>query len=220
MFRCCCATHVGCKGLIPLQVHMDGAEFYSNSEYMVWSVGSVLVENDQPLDTKFVICCIPHEAMQTPEVLWFSPSSLCFDGSGKLRVSFYGRSRVLSCHSCCSIMQVKDACHHMVAQVVGWSLGCSASGIAPSSGFFGETLSGERAKLSGCQLAGGWRAAYFGSKYDLKARKEANMFPRSYLHSWVCEQCCAQREHKGWDSLVTYKNFYDEAPHRLTQISH
>lgn len=206
------------KGLIPLQVHMDGAEFYSNSEYLVWSIGSVLVENDQPLDTKFVICCVPHEAMQTPEVFWFG-SVFFVLMLREPRVSFWDHFRGSSCHSCCSVMQVKDACHHVVAQVVGWSLACAASGTAPSTGCFGEALSGERAKLSGCQLAGGWRAAYFGSKYDLKARKEANMFPRSYLHSWVCEQCCAQRKHNGWNSLLTYKNFYDEAPHRLTQIS-
>ena len=30
-----------CSGLIPLNIHMDGAEFYSNSEFNVWSIGSV-----------------------------------------------------------------------------------------------------------------------------------------------------------------------------------
>lgn len=63
-----CGTN---RGLIPIAVHCDGAEFYSNSEYMVWSVGSCLVENDHVFDTKFVTCCLPHEAMQSNDVFWF-----------------------------------------------------------------------------------------------------------------------------------------------------
>ena len=58
------------QGLIPLAIHCDGAEFYSNSEYMVWSIGSCLVENDHVFDTKFVTCCLPHEAMQSNDVFW------------------------------------------------------------------------------------------------------------------------------------------------------
>ena len=64
-------TVYSAKGLIPIAIHMDGAEFYSNSEYMVWSVGSILVENDHVFDTKFVVCCIPHESMQSNDVFWF-----------------------------------------------------------------------------------------------------------------------------------------------------
>ena len=123
----------------------------------------------------------------------------------------------LALTSCCC--KVKDACHHVVAQVMGWSFQCATSGRFPAKGCFGETLSGQRAKLANYELAGGWKAAYFGSKYDAKARKETNRFPRSYMHSWICEACCAQRKHKDWNSCLTYKNFYPQAIHCMTPIS-
>ena len=66
------------QGLIPISVHCDGAEFYSNSEYMVWSIGSCLVENDHVFDTKFVTCCLPHEAMQSNDVFWLCKVFLHF----------------------------------------------------------------------------------------------------------------------------------------------
>ena len=108
----------------------------------------------------------------------------------------------------------------MVAQVIAWSLRCSAIGVAPAEGCFGEALGGQRAKLSGATLADGWRGTFFGCKYDAKARKETNRFPRSYLHNLICESCFAQKKHKGWNSLLTYKNFYPGAVHRMTQIGH
>ena len=73
--------------------------------------------------------------------------------------------------------------------------------------------------MAGSELALGWRACYFGSKYDAKARKEINQFPRSYLHSLICETCLAQKKHKNWIPELTYKNFYASAGHRLTKIS-
>ena len=33
-------SHAVFKGLIPIAFHVDGAEFYSNSEFYVWSIGS------------------------------------------------------------------------------------------------------------------------------------------------------------------------------------
>lgn len=35
-----------CQGLIPLTLHIDGAEVYSNSEFYVWSVGSCLASGE------------------------------------------------------------------------------------------------------------------------------------------------------------------------------
>ena len=53
-------------------LHVDGAEFYSNSEYIVYSLGSVLAEGSTEIwDSKFPICCIPHEAMIDAEVASF-----------------------------------------------------------------------------------------------------------------------------------------------------
>ena len=36
-----CFTCPICPGLLPINLHLDGAEFYSNSEFYVWSLGSV-----------------------------------------------------------------------------------------------------------------------------------------------------------------------------------
>ena len=107
----------------------------------------------------------------------------------------------------------------MVAQVVAWSLKITASGVWPMEGCFGEELDRHRQKLNRVSFASGWRAAYFGFKYDGKARKETNNFPRSYLHNYICESCLAQRPHKDWDCRMTYMNFYPGAPHRMTLIS-
>ena len=34
------------QGLLPMTFHVDGAEFYSNSEYVVWSMSSALASGD------------------------------------------------------------------------------------------------------------------------------------------------------------------------------
>lgn len=39
------------SGLIPLVFHVDGAEFYSNCEYYVWSLGSVLASGEARVAT-------------------------------------------------------------------------------------------------------------------------------------------------------------------------
>ena len=36
-------------GIIPVTFHMDGAEFYRDAEYNVWSVSSILASGDDPL---------------------------------------------------------------------------------------------------------------------------------------------------------------------------
>lgn len=35
------------QGIIPLTFHCDGAEFFQNTEYMVWSCGSLLASGDE-----------------------------------------------------------------------------------------------------------------------------------------------------------------------------
>lgn len=60
-------TELGTKGLIPVALHVDGAEFYSNSEYLVWSMASVLSEA-HVWDCKFPLCILPHDSMATDEV--------------------------------------------------------------------------------------------------------------------------------------------------------
>lgn len=48
-------------------LHVDGAEFYSNSEYICWSLCSIFA-TDTVLDTKFPIMILPHESMQSESV--------------------------------------------------------------------------------------------------------------------------------------------------------
>ena len=46
-------------------LHTDGAEFYANSEYIVFSMSSLLSES-HIWDSKFPICILPHDALGTP----------------------------------------------------------------------------------------------------------------------------------------------------------
>lgn len=48
--------------MIPLILHVDGAEFYSNSEYLCWSLGSAFAV-EHVLDTKLPVCILPHASM-------------------------------------------------------------------------------------------------------------------------------------------------------------
>lgn len=169
------------SGLIPLVLHVDGAEFYSNSEYVVWSVQSAF-SSGHPWDIKFPICFIAHDRMRDQDI--------------------------------------KDTVQKTIADVVAWSLRASSHGVWPHVGPFGEIFSsGDRKVLMGKQLAGGFRACYFGFRADGKARKDAHRFPRTYLHSLICESRMAQRSHKNWQPLLSYKNFYPGAAYRLTHIS-
>ena len=151
-------------GLIPIVLHVDGAEFYSNSEYVVFSMGSILCEGVHPWDSKFAIACIPYSNMYENDI--------------------------------------RKGVHKAVAETVAWSFKSAASGIFPSRGPWGDELTGARKEWAGTLLAGGWRAGYLGFRYDAKARKETNEFQRSYLHSFICEQCLAQKHHKGFDEQL------------------
>ena len=108
----------------------------------------------------------------------------------------------------------------VMAEVVAWSFDQSIKGVWPSEGPPGHKLFGvHRKNQVGRELAGGYRGCYWGFRCDGKARKECNMFQRSYMHSLICESCLAQRPHKDWQPLLNYKNFYPSAAHRLTIIS-
>lgn len=171
------------QGLVPICIHVDGAEFYSNSEVLVWSMQSVFSSGQHVWDSKYPLVVIPHEMIRDADI--------------------------------------KQQVQEVIAQVLKWSFRCCAEGVWPSTGPFGEALpSGHRSCQKGKPLAGGaYRACYFGFRADGKGRKEAHMFPRSYLHSFICEACYAQREHKDWDCALSYKNFYQSAAYRLTTIS-
>lgn len=171
-----------CKwGLLPICIHVDGAEFYSNSEFQVWSIGCLFATGAHVFDTKFPCVTIPHTHM--------------LDSSIKNRVN------------------------EVVAQVLAWSLKCSGKGLWPVTGPFGEELIGFRRANGGSIMAGNWRGCFFAYRADGKARKETHVFPRTYQHSFICESCLAQREHKNWDERMCYKNFHNSAAYRMTPIS-
>ncbi|CAE7826424.1 unnamed protein product [Symbiodinium sp. CCMP2592] len=52
----------GKDGLLPFTFHCDGAEFYSNSEFMVWSCSSIFATGDV-WDIKLPCVIVPHEFM-------------------------------------------------------------------------------------------------------------------------------------------------------------
>lgn len=122
-------------------------------------------------------------------------------------------------YECVRSPSVKEGVQATVAKLIKWSLECAASGVFPEQGFMGETLLGKRSEWAGKPCGGSWTPAYFGYRFDLKARKEVNQFSRSYLHSWICERCCAQKKHKGWNPLMSYKNFHPSAAHLFTNLS-
>jgi hypothetical protein len=56
------------KTLIPLYIHLDGAEIYTNSEFYVLSFSSALATDCSVLDAKFPILQIPHAAIRDKEI--------------------------------------------------------------------------------------------------------------------------------------------------------
>lgn len=60
LFASSTSEELGCT--IPLIFHVDGAEFYTNSEYLVWSFSSALSSGDV-WDIKFPMVVLPHSAM-------------------------------------------------------------------------------------------------------------------------------------------------------------
>ena len=56
------------QGLIPLCIHVDGAEMFTNNEFMVWSIQSVFASGANVWDAKFPVCIIPLESMRDQDV--------------------------------------------------------------------------------------------------------------------------------------------------------
>ena len=81
-------------------------------------------------------------------------------------------------------------------------------------------LSGPRLQEANKSIASGWKATYFRFRFDEKARKETNLFQRTYQHSLICMDCLAQKPHKGWEPALCYKNMHSSAAHRLAPISY
>ena len=54
--------------IIPLAIHLDGAEVFNNSEYYVFSVSSVLCVGAHVFDSKFQFLKIPHDMMREKRI--------------------------------------------------------------------------------------------------------------------------------------------------------
>ena len=63
------------------------------------------------------------------------------------------------------------------------------------------------------------RAAYFGSRYDAKARMQCNYFERYYQCKFICELCMSQRPIAKSVEQLWYFNFKEDCPRYLTYIS-
>ena len=119
------------------------------------------------------------------------------------------------------LLQTKKFCNKEIARVVAWSLVHAASGVAPTKGFYGEDFPAGsfRAQLAGSVMANGFKAIYFSMKADLKARKEMNEFRNWYQCKRMCEMCHAE-QFQPKHPLMYYKNLDQEAPYKLSSISH
>lgn len=84
-----------------------------------------------------------------------------------------------------------------------------------------RTLDKKRAERGGQPLSyNGYLFAYFGFRADAKARKECHKFERNYQCNQICEVCLAERPNKYGDPALTFKNFYSDAAHLLTSLTH
>lgn len=111
--------------------------------------------------------------------------------------------------------------HKLVAEVTSWSMRYALKGKYPSCDPWGRPLTGVRAKKAGQEITtAGYRFAYFGYKADAKARKESHWFSRSYMHNQICESCLAEKPNKNGDPAMVFKNFFPNAAHLLTNMSH
>lgn len=63
------------------------------------------------------------------------------------------------------------------------------------------------------------RGAYFGSRFDLKARYQCNMFERFYQCRFMCDQCMSQNPTPKSNQEMWYFDFRPESPRYLTYIS-
>ena len=165
----------------------------------------------QVWNVKFPVCIVPHA--------WMNKKSVGNLGCAQCDLLMVF---VIPPKEICRALhpQVKEAMHAKVAQVTTWSMRCALKGKAPDKGPFGEALDTKRGEKAGKDLANGFHFAYVGFKADAKARRECHRFDRTYGHNKICECCFAERPNKHGDPLLTFKNFYPNAAHSMTELSH
>ena len=146
---------------IPLALHCDGAEMYTNCEFYVWSVSSLLPcehHGRHVLDDKFQFLKIPHESMRDAgikaDVMRWVPMYIAWN---------------------CDITATGTPPAH------------DFYGNAWQPGTTMEQLHHKGVRC----LFGPWRAIFAGVKSDLKAKKEMHFLNRSYQHMHMCDECTA-----------------------------
>jgi len=139
--------------MLPVHVHMDGAEMFTNREFDVWSISSPLVNGINIFDAKYQVIKIPAALMKSKAV--------------------------------------KKHVMREVACFFAWNFEIMQSGIGPQAGYYGEALTGFRAKYIGKPFMNGYKACFTGWKGDGKARIEAHGFSRNYQCLHMCDGCRA-----------------------------
>ncbi|CAK8998908.1 unnamed protein product [Durusdinium trenchii] len=115
-------------------------------------------------------------------------------------------------------VSAQKSVNNTVARLVAWSLKCSAEGVAPDTGLYGEPLTGFRAEMKGKSL-GPWKGAYFAFKADLKARKWMHSFERYYKAKLICDSCLVSSG-CNCPPEMNFKNFGEDAAWPLTTVTH
>lgn len=77
-----------------------------------------------------------------------------------------------------------------------------------------------RSSLSGKTLANGYRAAYFTTKADAKARVAMNKFSQNYLSKQMCDQCCAMQFRGAAPNPLFFKDFSPNPAYEMTVLDH
>ena len=93
-----------------------------------------------------------------------------------------------------------------------------SQGVFPAEGFYKEELDGDRRKLIGSSIAGGFCGAFIGVKADGKARAEIHRHKRHPGATFICDRCLACRLFKNAPSQLYYGDFSELAAHLETWI--
>jgi hypothetical protein len=116
---------------------------------------------------------------------------------------------------------VKKRVHEIIAKYIAHELKAFQRGVGNTHGFYGEQYapSTTLGELADQPLASGICAIWMGMKADSKAIQDANSFDRWYKCIQMCRDCLANNPYKHSDPDLNFKNFREDALHRLTQIS-
>ena len=171
-------------GVVPLSFHVDGAEFFRDTEYNVWSMSSILSSSDFPgkMWVYVVWQCdyglpqyqtllalrigfsFAHAAVPKVWDIKFPCVIIPHESMKKPQVSWLNFVSVpqpnLLWHRA---GQVKALVHELVGRLLAWSMTFASAGTFPLTGFLGEDLDPKSFRLSrrGQTLTGGWRQGWW-----------------------------------------------------------